>query len=227
MMNLQRMVTACFATMTIALLAPAESMDAPRVEVGLRGGLSVSTWEGCNALVAPQGGISLALRIAPVPLYLESGVYYADKGYRQDNYNYWWFDYDYSYDDYNRRYHERYTQHQHTLQIPLVVSYHHYFTPKFSLRPFIGGYVAPVIDNNGEDLFENNCDLGLKVGCGIGYGAFYAALSCDCSFSNWDNGWYYENNNAQGTAYLTIGVNFSSSSRKPRLTYDNSDYYIH
>lgn len=228
---MQRFFTVCAAVMMLSLAAHAENMDAPRFELGLRGGVSFSNWSyyDCDALAAPQGGLSLAFRVARVPLYLETGVYYMDKGARIEEWGndeyYWGNDWDdwgdgYRYGHSDRRY---YNSHQPTLQIPLLVSYHHYFTPSFSIRPFMGVYVAPVLNTDDGEYFEDNVDVGFKVGCGLGVGAFYGGISCDLSSAGYDYDWDYESN---ATLSLTVGVNFTAggSKSKPRQT---EVIYIH
>jgi len=232
MMKIRHLLfTMCLAAM--ALPASAENLEAPRFEFGLRGGLSVSNWSygDANALVMPQGGISLSLRVALVPLYLESGLYFVDKGARIDDMYYdddgWWD----SYDRHSSRGYDTYSVHQPTLQIPLLMSYHHYFNPKLSIRPFVGFYVAPVLNtDDGELFYENdNVDVGFKLGCGMGYGALYGGMAFDISSNGYDYGWDYDNN---VTFSLTVGVNFSTGGSKheqTRRSYGNygDDDYIH
>jgi|GEM_PF-1361293 len=213
----------CCCVAAASLTLAAENMDAPRFELGLRGGVAASAWTyyDADALLMPQGGLSLAFRIARVPLYLETGVYYVDKGARVRDDGWGWYDdddylcggwwSDRGYGNRHNRYAEHYSVHQPTLQIPLLVSYHHYFNPTLSIRPFAGFYVAPVLNTDDAELFADNVDVGLKVGCGMGIGAFYAGFAFDFSSAGYDHDWDYEGN---ATLSLTLGINFATGGNR-------------
>ena len=70
--------------LTVAASANAQSVAYPRFHLGLRAGVSVNfpkvSGYDINSLTFPQGGVSIDFRLAPIPLYFETGVYYMNKG---------------------------------------------------------------------------------------------------------------------------------------------------
>lgn len=201
----------------LSLTAAAENFNAPRVQVGLRGSLSLSAWNIDESEVLPNfaGGLQVALRVAPFPLYVETGVQYANKGIGLDDR--WGGDVN-----------------QHELLIPVGVSYHHYFSPSTTIQPFAGFYVAPVFENDGVKCFGSNVDAGVRLAVGFTYKALYAGLGFDVSatghrsdyfdegrdhwrdnyrdhwYDDWHDGWddYWDRHPFNSTFYVTLGVNF-------------------
>ena len=60
--------------------------EKPRVHFGIRGGVSASSYsgDGIKSKIFPMGGFAVDFKVAPIPLYLESGLYYVNRGYKLD-----------------------------------------------------------------------------------------------------------------------------------------------
>ena len=56
--------------------------NAPKMHIGVRGGITFSTMDYGNAevLTAPYGGLAVDFKVAKLPIYVETGAYYMDKG---------------------------------------------------------------------------------------------------------------------------------------------------
>lgn len=164
--------------------------EKPRVHFGIRGGVSASSYseDGIKSKIFPMGGFAVDFKVAPIPLYLESGLYYVNRGYKLD---------DYYYDDES-------TNNQ-AIEMPLVVSYHYYLNDKMSIQPFLGGFISQVFDGPFDDL-----DYGLRLGAGFNYGRAYASIGYDFGLKNFD---YYGSDNSfkSGLFFFNIGFNFVGS----------------
>lgn len=166
--------------------------EKPRVHFGIRGGVSASSYslDGMESKIFPMGGFAVDFKVAPIPLYLESGLYYVNRGYKLDIP-------DYYYDDES-------TDNQ-AIEMPLVVSYHYYLNDKMSIQPFLGGFISQVFDGPFDDL-----DYGLRLGAGFNYGRAYASIGYDFGLKNFD---YYGSDNSfkSGLFFFNIGFNFVGS----------------
>lgn len=163
--------------------------EKPRVHFGIRGGVSSSTYSnsGTDAKVFPTGGLAIDFKVAPIPLYLESGLYYVNKGYKYD------LGYDLG---------EESTD-NHAIEMPIVVSYHYYFTDKMAIQPFFGGFVSAAFDGPNDDV-----DYGLRLGTGFNYGRAYANIGYDFGLKNWGNNGH---TSKSGLLFFNIGFNFIGS----------------
>ena len=164
--------------------------EKPRVHFGIRGGVSASSYseDGIKSKIFPMGGFAVDFKVAPIPLYLESGLYYVNRGYKWDNYD----------DD------DESTDNQ-AIEMPLVVSYHYYLNDKMSIQPFFGGFISQVFDGPFDDL-----DYGLRLGAGFNYGRAYASIGYDFGLKNFD---YYGSDYSfkSGLFFFNIGFNFVGS----------------
>lgn len=142
-------------------------------------------------------GIPVSLHM---PLALETGLYYTEKGEAKSSTEPWRFSLDY-------------------LEVPLVFKYHCYLDRNLSLQPYFGGYVAVgvsgkarnTISKQSYNAFGRNCefrrgDAGLKLGLGFSYDMFYADLNYDWGLANISKDSYYDARNSAVT--LNLGVNF-------------------
>ena len=167
--------------------------EKPRVHFGIRGGVSASSYseDGIKSKIFPMGGFAVDFKVAPIPLYLESGLYYVNRGYKLDIP-------DYYYDD------DESTNNQ-AIEMPLVVSYHYYLNDKMSIQPFLGGFISQVFDGPFDDL-----DYGLRLGAGFNYGRAYASIGYYFGLKNFD---YYGSDNSfkSGLFFFNIGFNFVGS----------------
>ena len=165
--------------------------EKPRVHFGIRGGVSASSYslDGMESKIFPMGGFAVDFKVAPIPLYLESGLYYVNRGYKLD-----------IPDDY---YDDESTDNQ-AIEMPIVVSYHYYLNDKMSIQPFFGGFISQVFDGPFDDL-----DYGLRLGAGFNYGRAYASIGYDFGLKNWDYG--YGKSFKSGLFFFNIGFNFVGS----------------
>ena len=156
-------------------------------------GSSVKT--GLNIGVA--AGTQLTYR---APLFLETGLYYSQKGGKSGEGN-GKFTYDLNY-----------------LEVPLLIKYKHFVGNQTSIQPYAGGYLALGTDgdikNYGtrtafssfSDGYFNRFDGGLKIGCGVGFNMLYLDASYDIGLSNIGQDNFDDTHN--GCFTLNIGVNF-------------------
>lgn len=181
---------------------------APSTYVGLRVGMGVSTVSSDSplldtnkAVTGLQLGVVGGVALVPgMPLYLESGVYYAEKG-GKSTYGGSKFTYDLNY-----------------IEVPIVLKYKYQATRDVSVEPFVGGYLAggvggkikdydnrEAFDSFGDEAFKR-FDGGLRVGCGLGFQMMYVEASYDVGLSNIGQDLFDDTHN--GCLNLTFGVNF-------------------
>ena len=138
-----------------------------------------------------------------VPLYLESGLYYTEKGGKNTKKG---FDF-----QYNLNY----------LEVPFVLKYIYNINKTFSIQPFFGGYIAGGVGGKIKDFdyreaynsFDDNDDAafkrfdgGLRMGVGLGIDMFYMDLTYDLGLSNIGHDYFDETKNS--ALMLNFGVNF-------------------
>lgn len=187
-MAIVAMMLVAGSTMTVNAQLLSEK---PRVHFGIRGGVSASSYslDGMESKIFPMGGFAVDFKVAPIPLYLESGLYYVNRGYKLD-----------IPDEY---YDDESTNNQ-AIEMPIVVSYHYYLNDKMSIQPFFGGFVSQVFDGPFDDL-----DYGLRLGAGFNYGRAYASIGYDFGLKNLDYG--YDKSFKSGLFFFNIGFNFVGS----------------
>lgn len=175
---------------------------------GLRLGLGFATvnnseldkYDGPSSRTGLNVGAVVGFQLSPsAPVYLESGLFYTEKGgrnnKRQDI-------------DFNLNY----------LEIPVLVKYCFDIDGDFSIQPFLGGYFAYGIGGKikwhtdreiasafSRDLFKR-FDGGLRFGCGAEYQMLYAELSYELGLANIGRDEFEKTHNS--CFYLNIGVNF-------------------
>ena len=176
----------CLFTMT-ASAQIVKNLEYPKAHFGIRTAFtnnSVSVSDGnygqFGSLPFVSGGLALDFRIASIPLYLETGLYYMNNGYK----------YSYDYNNYEE------TINNHSVKMPLLMSYHLYFTDNMAIQPFVGPYVGFGID-------EERVDYGIRAGLGWNFGRLSVNAGYDFGFEV--DG--YKNN----TVFATIGFNFAGS----------------
>lgn len=176
---------------------------------GLRIGPSFSTvssddktLDGGNAQtglnIGAVAGIALSERI---PLFLETGIYYTEKGGKKKLADGKKMTYDLNY-----------------LEVPITVKYAYAIDDHFSVQPFAGGYLACGVggkiknyrDREADDSFSSDrfkrFDGGLRVGIGAAYDLFYADLTYDIGLANICHDEFDTSHN--GCLTLNFGVNF-------------------
>lgn len=164
------------------------SSDSPLLD-----GSSLQT--GLNIGVA--AGTQLTYR---APLFLETGLYYSQKGGKSGDGN------------------NKFTYDLNYLEVPLLIKYKHFVGNQTTVQPYAGGYLAIGTDgdikNYGtrtafssfSDGYFNRFDGGLKIGCGVGFNMLYLDASYDIGLSNIGQDNFDDTHN--GCFTLNIGVNF-------------------
>lgn len=178
---------------------------------GLRLGLGFSTvnnseldkYDGPSSRTGLNFGGVVGYQLSPsAPVYLESGLFYTEKGGRNNKKE----------DiDFNLNY----------LEIPVLVKYCFDLDGEFSIQPFLGGYFAYGIGGKvkwhgsyeerkmesafSSDLFKR-FDGGLRFGCGAEYQMLYAELSYELGLANIGRDEFEKTHNS--CFYLNVGVNF-------------------
>ena len=136
------------------------------------------------------------------PLYLETGLYYTEKGGR------------------GRADGTRFTYSLNYIELPMVLKYKYFVDRSLSVEPFLGGYLAYGVSGKIKDFgireayssfssspysFER-FDGGLRLGCGISYDLLYADIGYDIGLANISHDDFNTSHN--GALILTVGVNF-------------------
>lgn len=153
--------------------------EAPKYHIGVRAGGCLSTEEDAEC-VKPgfQGGFAGDVKIAKLPFYLESGVYFYTKAA-------------------NDRYANLITESNACIELPLLLSYHIYTGKHTSIQPFEGGYAAISLTGG------YNPEWGIRMGCGVEHKKFYGALGLDYGYRfEHSTSWLC------ASLFATVGVNF-------------------
>ncbi|MBP3230640.1 MAG: outer membrane beta-barrel protein [Prevotella sp.] len=143
---------------------------------GVRIGMTSATLTGDDLDADSKVGMTLAgiigLRVSDsTPLFLESGLYYTERGAKNVGYN--------------------------NLEIPLLIKYGFKAGDQIALLPFIGPYFAQAISGktkiNGVKVgtFDekkwmglNRFNMGFKLGCGAEYNKLYLELGYQFGVNN-------------------------------------------
>ena len=153
------LVAAVLFSMAVTSVS-AQSVQYPSFHFGIRGGLTVnsSSFSDTNLSGAsksfPYGGLAADFKIASIPLYLETGVYYMNKGYN------------FEYENYTVK------EDDHFIHMPLLASYHIYINDNMAIQPFAGfagGYLTKAKEFEGA----------VRIGCGFNFGRLYANVGYD------------------------------------------------
>ena len=164
-----------------------KNMKYPKGHFGIRAAYTSNTLtcygEKSEAKSFVSGGLAADFRVASIPLYLETGAYYINRGYKG-------FEYDGRYGISEGEYDN------HSVMVPLLMSYHLYFTDNMAIQPFVGPFVEYGID-------AEEVSAGIRAGVGYNFGRLYVNVGYDFGFNIDDK----KNN----TFFATIGFNFAGS----------------
>jgi hypothetical protein len=137
------------------------------------------------------------------PLWLETGLYYSEKGGKTH-----WVD--------NAGKSEKVKMRLSYLQLPVVVKYSFDVVDDLYVQPFFGGYfalgIAGQIKEYGErksySSFDemNRFDGGLRLGCGVEYQMLYAELGFDFGLTNISKSDFEAVRTRN--LFINVGVNF-------------------
>ena len=176
--------------------------------VGLRVGMNASHVNSDSPLLdgsSMKSGLNIGIAAGTqltyrAPLFIESGLYYSQKGGKSDSGS-GKFTYDLNY-----------------LEVPVIIKYKHFVGNQTSIQPYAGGYLAVATDgqikNYGtrtafssyDDGYFNRFDGGLKIGCGVGYNMLYLDASYDIGLANIGQDNFDDTHN--GCFTINVGVNF-------------------
>ncbi len=138
------------------------------------------------------------------PLWLESGLFYSEKGGK--THHLWGF------------IDEKVTYRLTYLQLPVVIKYSFNVDDDFYVMPFVGGYLATGIAGKTkyyttrqvESSFNSDgfhhFDGGLRLGCGAEYKMLYAEVGYDLGLANVSHS-DFDSAHTQ-SFFVNIGVNF-------------------
>ncbi|MBQ6064493.1 MAG: PorT family protein [Prevotella sp.] len=159
------------------------SLDEENLYYGVRLGMSISSISGDIPEIKPLGskvgltmGGVIGLRCSnTAPVFLESGVYYTERGVKKSKISV----------SYN------------TLEIPIIVKYGIKATDDIALLPFLGPTFSYALsgkykwDNADTGTFEekdwtalNRANMGIKFGCGAEYSNLYLELAYQFGITN-------------------------------------------
>lgn len=174
---------------------------------GMRLGLNVSTvnsddfyLDGSSAKSGLNVGVVAGFQVVPAtPVYLETGLYYTEKG-GKGNYN------------------GAFTYQLNYLEVPLLVKCRFDIDRDTSIQPFVGAYGAVGVSGKIKDFnnrvayssFDDDAfqrfDAGLRLGCGMQYSFLYGEVGYDIGLANIGHDYFDTTHN--GSFFATIGVNF-------------------
>ena len=171
-------------------------LDKESLYYGVRFGGTVASLNG-DVSVGSKLGITLAgiigLRLSSsTPVFLESGVYYTQRGAKEGNID---------------------ITHN-NLEIPLVIKYGFKANEHIAILPFLGPYFAYAVSSewkvkNGSNEIKyrpNRNNMGFKLGCGAEYNKIYAEIGYQFGVTNFlDDDDFSAHNNA---LLFNLGVNF-------------------
>lgn len=158
--------------------------ETARFHMGIRGGftlnsLSFDHGDGPDSEIFPTGGIGMDFQIAPVPVFLETGVYYMNKCIK-DSY----------YDD---------REDDHYPYMPLLASYHFNVAPGLFIQPFTGATFGYLTET---EEFES----AWRIGCGLNWKRLYFNAGYDLGLTKHES---YDNKYKYNTFFVTIGFNWA------------------
>lgn len=169
--------------------------NAPQFHLGVRAGFSVSDladewWNDDDdygaSLTAPMAGIAFDTKVAKIPFYVETGLYYMNRGFKFDNI---WVGGEYKV--------TRETENNHSLLVPALISYHAYINKDMSFQPFMGPYLS-------YGFGSKQFDYGWRFGCGFNAKQLYVNMGVDLGITdNFDAP--YSRTDA---FFMTVGWNF-------------------
>lgn len=182
-------------------------LDEENLYYGVRIGMNVSTINGDTQYFTSDGtkagmtlGGVIGLRLSDTtPIFLESGLYYTEKGGKGDD---------------TKQESEKMntTTSLNYLEIPVLVKYGFKANDDIALLPFFGPYFDVAIGGKtakhsafNEGYFKRS-DVGFKLGCGMEYNMLYLELGYQFGLSNISKSEDFSAHN--GAFFANFGVNF-------------------
>ena len=186
---------------------------------GLRLGYNYASINSSDATLDMEGyggfafGGVYGLQLAnSTPLWLEAGLFYSEKGGKDENKLTIITDKDGKVKDLTQKVTTRLMY----LQAPIVIKYAFDVADDFYVQPFLGGYLAMGVggktkqytSRESHDSFDkfNRLDGGLRIGCGVEYQMVYAEAGFDFGIANISDDDFTSARNQ--SFFINIGVNF-------------------
>ena len=177
-------------------------LDKQSLYYGVRFGGTIASING-DVSIGTKVGMTLAgvigLRVSSTtPLFLESGLYYTQRGAKNSDYN---------------------ITHN-NLEIPLVIKYGIQATNEIAVLPFFGPYFAYGVSTDEslksevakkQDIRVNRNNMGFKIGCGAEYNKLYAEVGYQFGVTNIIDDEFAagKDKSARNNAlFINVGVNF-------------------
>lgn len=177
-------------------------LDKQNLYYGVRFGGTIASING-DISIGSKVGMTLAgvigLRLSSsTPLFLESGLYYTQRGAKDSDYN---------------------ITHN-NLEIPVVIKYGIKATDEIAVLPFFGPYFAYGISTDeklksdfakANDIRVNRNNMGFKIGCGAEYNKIYAEIGYQFGVTNIIDDEYKagtDQSSHNNALFFNVGVNF-------------------
>ena len=185
-----------------------ERMRSTDFYFGLRLGLNVAYVNSNDRYLdggTPKAGLDIGMaagvQLAPAtPVYLESGLYYSEKGGKGTCDG------------------KTFTYQLNYLEVPLLMKYCIDIDRKTSVQPFAGVYASVGVGGKMKDFNNRKAysafaddafhrlDAGVRLGCGLQFAPVYMELGYDWGLANISHD-YFDTAHT-GAFFATVGVNF-------------------
>lgn len=186
-----------------------------RFHLCVHGGMSSSTFTGytegsfdVNPLVFVTGGVSIDKQIAPVPVFIGTGLnYLKQRFYSEERENIWGSS--------NKK---RGMIESDAIHIPLNVGYHLNVSPNLFISPYLGGFASICLYKWQDEWYQSDemgdrINFGLRIGCGLNFGRLTLDVAYDfgkCDYYD-DHNEYHNYKVYQNTFFATVGYNIVGS----------------
>ena len=177
-------------------------LDKQSLYYGVRFGGTVASING-DISIGSKVGMTLAgvigIRVSSTtPLFLESGLYYTQRGAKNSDYN---------------------IVHN-NLEFPILIKYGIQASDNIAVLPFFGPFFAYGVSTDEKlkteyalthDIRVNRNNMGFKIGCGAEYNKLYAEIGYQFGVTNIIDDEYEfgrDKSSRNNALFLNIGVNF-------------------
>jgi hypothetical protein len=177
-------------------------LDKQSLYYGVRFGGTVASING-DISVGSKVGMTLAgvigIRVSSTtPLFLESGLYYTQRGAKNSDYN---------------------IVHN-NLEFPILIKYGIQASDNIAVLPFFGPFFAYGVSTDEKlkteyalthDIRVNRNNMGFKIGCGAEYNKLYAEIGYQFGVTNIiddEYGYGRDKSSRNNALFLNVGVNF-------------------
>ncbi|MCD8275111.1 MAG: porin family protein [Alistipes sp.] len=186
------------AIVVVMMASSLSAQDLQKNIYGVRAGLNISTMslsgggDDYNTSAKSKTSFHVGfdyqrLLMQSLPLYLETGLYYSNKGYKYGEDSGWLDD----------------GEVQHNLLIPAMIGYHVQLPCNFILQPAVGVYYSYSLATVG--YMDAGSDFGLKIGVGATWKSIYLGVGYELGFLNLG----YDDLKAKNRNFMvSVGYNF-------------------